>query len=84
MWQHPAVEVARLKLPKASKFNQNRQKMHLSIFPWDPDHPTADFLTQEWWMSEEAWLWLDLLNDCMSLPRGTSWVDHLLFYPPSW
>ena len=37
-------------------------------------------------MSEESrlmpWLWLDLLNDCMSLPRGACWVDHLLFYPP--
>ena len=41
---------------------------------------------ENWWMCEEArlmpWLWLDLLNDCMTLPRGTSWVDHLLFYPP--
>ena len=37
-------------------------------------------------MSDEdrltPWLWLDILNDYMSLPRGTCWVDHLLFYPP--
>jgi len=54
--------------------------------PWDRKHPTVDFLTENWWMSDEArltpWPWLDLLNDCMSLPRGTRWVDHILFYPP--
>jgi len=61
-------------------------------FPWDHMQPTVDYLAEDWWFahwlawSEEArltpWLWLDLLNNCMSLPRSTSWVDHILFYPP--
>ena len=56
------------------------------ILPWERGHITEDYLTQRWWMSDEdrltPWLWLDLLNNYMSLPRDACWVDHLLFYTP--
>ena len=86
------MEVARLKLPRPADpivarvqvFPEGANETYIK--PWILGHPTEDYLTRRWWMGDEdrlePWLWLDLLNDYMSLPRGTCWVDHLLFYPP--